>query len=94
MKQQHDLDRLKKVNKVDAPPFLLTRIQAKIDARQMGQAPVPVQWKWASALALAIMLLLNVMAVKNSHQTTGAPDAIETLADGMLMNASNQLYHE
>ena len=92
MKKQQPLEQLRKVQKVSAPPFLLTRINAKIAAQQVEQ--LPRSWKWAGALAFGLMLLLNVGAMQMNQQTGGSQDTIETLADGLQLSSSNQLYHE
>lgn len=92
MKKEQPLERLKKVKKLEAPPFLLTRINAKIRAKQAEQ--LPQSWKWAGALAFVLMLFLNLFAVKTNRPSTGSPDGIEALADGLQMSNANQLYHE
>lgn len=92
MKQYQNIEQLKKVRKVDAPPFLLTRIHAKIRASKVEQ--LPLSWRWAGGLAFGLMLCLNLLAVKMNHQATGQPDGIEALADGLQMTNANQLYHE
>lgn len=92
MKQQEALQHLKKVGKVEAPPFLLTRIQAKIAARQVAQ--VPSSWKWAGALAFGTVLLLNLLAVGSVQPSRDSRSQIETLADGLQLSGTNQLYDE
>ncbi len=92
MKQQPNLELLKKVKKLEAPPFLLTRINAKIKAIQVEQ--LPSSWKWAGALAFGLMFCLNIFGLKTGHQTTSNHSGVETLADGLQMSNFNQLYHE
>ena len=55
------LNRCKKVQKVDAPPFLMTRIRAKIQAVEAEK--LPVFWRWAGATAVVLLLWLNYMQV-------------------------------
>ena len=82
----NDIDLLKKVSKVDAPPFLLTRIQAKI---RSGEAErLPVSWGWASGLAFSLLLLLNMLALGRSNETTPT----KSLAEQLQMNQNNELY--
>ena len=82
----NDIELLKKVGKVDAPPFLLTRIQAKI---RSGEAErLPVSWGWASGLAFSLLLLLNVLILGRPSQT--APT--KSLAEQLQMNQNNELY--
>ena len=92
MKHNLNIEQLKKVRKVDSPPFLLTRIHAKIRANQVEQ--LPISWRWAGGLAFGLMLCLNLLVVKTNHQTAGQTDGIEALADGLQLSNANQLYHE
>ncbi|MCB0528926.1 MAG: hypothetical protein KDC65_10655 [Saprospiraceae bacterium] len=92
MKQQHSLEQLRSVKKVETPPFLLTRINAKIAAQQAEA--LPSSWQWAGALAFGLMLLFNVMVVRANRQTGSGQGSVETLAYDLQMTASNQLYHE
>lgn len=52
-----DLELLKKVQKVEAPPFLLTRVRAKIRAEERER--LPAAWLWSGALAFGLLLWLN-----------------------------------
>lgn len=80
------LELLKKVGRVDAPPFLLTRIQAKI---RLGEAErLPLSWGWASGLAFGLLLLVNVLAVGRSNEA--APT--KSLAEQLQMNQNDQFY--
>ncbi len=92
MKKIPNLDQLKKVKKVEAPPFLLTRINAKIMANQAEN--LPTSWKWAGALAFGLMICLNIFGLKTGNQPPGNQIGIVTLADGLQMSDSNQLYYE
>ncbi|MFN0216495.1 MAG: hypothetical protein ACKVT2_19720 [Saprospiraceae bacterium] len=85
------MEQLKKVRKVDAPPFLLTRIQAKI--RASAAEKVPVSWNWAGALALSILLVLNISLFIGTGKTPGI-DRTQSLAEGMNLQSNNQLYNE
>ncbi|MFN0036499.1 MAG: hypothetical protein ACKVUS_15650 [Saprospiraceae bacterium] len=81
-----ELELLKKVGKVDAPPFLLTRIQAKI---RSGEAErLPLAWGWAGGLAFGLLLLLNVLAVGRPQETAPA----KSLAQQLQMTQTEQLY--
>lgn len=90
MQTEDKLDALKKVQKVEAPPFLWTRIQARI--RQSDMERLPRSWQWAGALAFGILLLLNWRVIATSGRTTPAP--VATLAAGIQLQPSNQLYDE
>lgn len=92
MKQQQNLKQLQKVKKVEAPAFLLTRIYAKIKARETEQ--LPASWKWAGALAFSLVLLLNIFSVALKYQGNRNATGIESLSAGLQLSNSNQLYYE
>ena len=93
------LERLKRIAKVDAPPFLLTRIKEQI--RQKGLHEAPVQWRWAFAatavltLALNISILLSSMGTKNTTEKTASNNnGIENVVNSMNLSSNNNLYNE
>lgn len=88
MQTENSLDPLKKVQKVEAPLFLWTRIQARI--RQSDMERLPRSWQWVGALAFGILLLFNWRVIANS----GSPAPVATLAAGIQLQPSNQLYDE
>lgn len=85
-----NLDLLKKVQRVEAPEFLLTRIHAKIRATESKR--LPASWQWAGATALGLLLFLNGFALNRTPATKIAP--AEQLVLGLQMQTSNQLYDE
>lgn len=54
---------LQSIEKVEAPMFLLTKIQARIS--QELEASVPVKYVWATVLSLMILLMLNVWTIQD-----------------------------
>jgi len=87
------LDLLKKVRKVDAPPFLLTRIQARI--RRNEAERLPASWQWAGGLAFGLLLLLNALAVgRQPAGQAGAGDPATSLVQNFQLDQTNQLYVE
>lgn len=85
------MELLKKVKKVDAPYFMLTRIQAKIRANVAERTPV--SWKLVGTMAFCTLLMLNVflfIGTEESHLSNGA----KSLAAGMKLQSDNQLYDE
>ncbi|MCC6461983.1 MAG: hypothetical protein IT260_16030 [Saprospiraceae bacterium] len=88
MKNESNIDLLKKVGKTEAPPWLFTRIQAKLRQGEAEQAPG--WWPWATGLALAALLVLNLAV----WQGAGSPSAAESLVSSLQLHASNQLYDE
>jgi len=78
-------DLLKRIARVDPPPFLFTRIEARLSAT----VRVPRGRLVAMACALAALLLVNAVVLGGKEGRSGQLDEV---ADAMGMNASNQLY--
>jgi len=85
------LDLLQQVQKVEAPPFLYTRILQRISNFQ--EAPAPVQWRFAFITAGILLLVLNISILLSSKQKT-ENNNIETVVSSMNLSTSNELYHE
>jgi hypothetical protein len=85
------MEQLKKVIKVDAPPFLWTRIQAKIRANAAEKAPT--SWNLAGAFALSVLLVLNISLFVGAGKISNI-DTTQSLAEGMNLESKNQLYNE
>jgi H+/Cl- antiporter ClcA len=85
------LEPLKKVQKVAAPPFLYTRIQAKI--QQQTAEYLPPRWQWAAALTLGLFVVANLYLLQQPapFSSNSGPDA---LVNSLNLNTSNQLYHD
>jgi hypothetical protein len=84
------LELLQKVQRVEAPAFLLTRIEAKI--RAAATERLPVSWQWAGVISCAVLIFLNVMVLKPGR--TRSLVRMEQLAQSMDIQTSNQLYDE
>ncbi len=78
-------DLLKRIARVDPPPFLLTRIEARLAAA----VQVPRGRSVAVACALAALLVVNAVVLGGEAVGSGQLDEV---VDAMGMNASNQLY--
>ncbi len=85
------MEELQKIKKVDAPPFLLTRIQAKI--RIIEAETTPLSWRWAGAMGLCALLTINVFLFVGTEKKQDSNGA-QSLAEGMKLQSDNQLYHE
>jgi hypothetical protein len=84
------LDLLKMVEKVDAPPYLLTRIQAKIHAMQTER--VPTAWKWAGTMTFCCLLGLNGYCLLTTQKSYNIPTQSLMYSLGLYQNY--QLYDE
>jgi hypothetical protein len=93
MNIDNKLDLLKSIKKVDAPPFLLTRVKQQI--QNLNNVEAPIKWKWAFALTSVIIMMLNVTIFLKSNvteekKTTG----VENVINGMNLSTENDLYNE
>ena len=89
MNIDHNLDALKKIEQVGAPPFLLTRIKQQI--RNLENAPV--KWRWAFAVSATVIITLN-LSVFFSNDISTKTNSIETVVSSMQLSNSNTLYNE
>jgi hypothetical protein len=79
-----DIDMLGQIQKVDAPPFLLTRIKQKIENTHNSNFSPRLAWSLAMAVVLVLLLNLGVIISKTSHT--------DSLADTMNLLPKNTLY--
>jgi hypothetical protein len=93
MNIDNKLDVLKGIKKVDAPPFLLTRVKQQI--HNLSSAEAPVKWKWAFALTSIIIMMLNVTIFLKSNVTLPKKTSgVENVINGMNLSTKNDLYNE
>lgn len=90
MHDQDPLGQLARIKRLEPPPFLLTRIEARLAA---AQERAPRSWTVA-VLSLAVLLLLLNLSVLRGR--SGAPAEMEgttsDLAASFGLEPSNQLY--
>ena len=86
MENNEAIELLNSIQKVDPPAFLFTRIEARL---QQG-LPAPRSWVLASVLALCAIVAVNVVVLR-SQRSAGWED-VASLAEGMGLGNSNQLY--
>lgn len=87
------LESLKKINKVDAPPFLFSRIKADINSAYDMRTEAPVQWKWSFALTAIAIIILNFSIMFKTNSTETNNDAIEEVVNTMHLSNNNDLYN-
>jgi hypothetical protein len=89
--RQNDIDpveMLGEVARMEAPPFLLTRIRQKVaDVQQR----VPAKWVVATALSMVIVVVLNIYLVAGQG-TNGKRQGGNELAEAMNLLPKNALY--
>lgn len=86
-------ENLRRIVRVEPPPFLYTRIEARITAKRPDR--VPMAGSVAVLCGLALLLAVNTLAL----MPTGAePDRARTetatLGHVLGIQPSNQLYHD
>ncbi len=90
MKQEVDTDissLLGKLQRIDAPPFLLTRIKEKIKTEP--EIKVGMGWVLAGGMSLIMMLIMNVAIINRDsvkHPKT------QNLIESMNLAPENTLY--
>lgn len=85
------LDLLKRVQKVETPAFLYTRIMQHL--QRVQDAPAPVKWQFAFAATAILLLVLN-MSILLFSKPTAENGTIEPVVNSMHLSTSNELYHE
>lgn len=81
---------LKSIQKVDAPSFLLTRIEAKLNSNQrsvISSKKIAIAFSFTIALIVGNLFILNQM-------NTSTSDSQSSVFESMNLVKSNQLYHE
>lgn len=93
MEKDPGIELLNRIAEVDPPPFLFTRIEARINGPARGV--VPQRWVFVAGLSLAVLLAVNTFAVQRRiNAERSGRDAMTELASGMGLRTSNQLYNE
>jgi hypothetical protein len=85
------LELLKKIQKVDVPPFLLTRIMERIDSATIEKAPT--FWRLAFIALSMVVLALNVSILFKPSDKQNK-QGIEEVISSMELSTSNELYHD
>ncbi len=89
MKNTDALELLARVKPVDPPPFLFTRIEARL--QELRATAVPRSWVTVTVMLGVLVLLLNLVAVRGARQVHGEGDE-QSIASGLGISTSNQLY--
>lgn len=83
------LDLLKKIQKVDAPPFMLTRIRQRLDSVE----PASTAWKLAFGSGLMLVAALNVSILLLRYSNTDKSQ-IQEIVSTMDLSNQNDFYNE
>lgn len=85
----HNIDQhLSKIQKVEASPYLLTRVQQKIKL-ELEENISPV-WAWSLAIPFLVFFVLNIsLYTSNNNQESSS----KTLIEEMNLIQNNSLYN-
>lgn len=92
MKKNKDFQSLQKIKKVEAPPFLYTRIEQKIKNLQADK--ISLRWVLGGSLSFCILLYFNISLINLNLNNEVSTNNLELVLEDMNMNSSNQLYYE
>lgn len=90
MHTEDQLELLNKIEKVEVPYFLYTRIQQKI-LHHKAQQIRPV-FAWALGISFLLIFILNLLIIKDSF--TSKASSIQQIVTNMHLLQNNSIYHE
>lgn len=86
MKPPFNIDILKQIQKVEPPPFLFTRIEAKIHYQDQKTN----RWFWATSVALILVMVCNILVF--TLNSTKKQSVESTFLKETPLHYSQQLY--
>lgn len=82
-----NLELLEHIQKVDAPPFLLTRIQQKIDNKYLNK--LSPRWALGLSVSFIVIIVINISVIVNYNKNSKPEN---NLAQSMNLMPDNNLY--
>lgn len=92
MEHNKAYESLARIERVDPPPFLFTRIEAHISAQK--QERMPLSWALSLGFTLVVILLLNGSILLRYSTDDTSTNGLNALAAEMQIQTSDQLYDE
>jgi hypothetical protein len=92
MKKNKDFQSLTRIKKVEAPPFLFTRIEQRV--KNLRPDKISLRWVLGGSLSFCLLLYFNITLINLNLNNEVSTNDLELVLDDMNMNASNQLYYE
>lgn len=87
MQDLNELKMLEKVKRVEAPPFLFTRIEAQLNEQ------LPVRWVWVSISTVLLLVVVNTLILRDSTQLSETSNSsVQYISEEMGIQTTNQLY--
>jgi hypothetical protein len=90
MEFENNIELLKTINRVDAPSFLFTKIEARL-SNEIYQAPK--HWKLAFVVCSVLILAFNIYILTKVSKVNTNENLSEVFSS-MQLETSNQLYHD
>ncbi len=90
MEKRNPDELLKRIGRVEPPPFLFTRIETRIAAREATIVPRP--WLAIAGVIAAVMLVANLIALRNGLDLSHEVEGLGSIAEQFGMSTSNQIY--
>ena len=81
------IEDLEKIQAVEAPAFLFTRIEQKIAGLNTGIWPRKIRWALQIVLVLVLLLNVTVLLIRSNHTQN-----IKSYATALNLNPDNELY--
>ncbi len=91
MNIDNKLEKLKKISRVDVPPFLFTRIKQRIDS--INDVPISLKWKFAFGASAIVLLALDIGMLTNFSKKKNV-QGLEQVVSSMQLSSSNDFYYE
>lgn len=84
-----ELDPLRRIERLSAPPFLLTRIEASVETA----TKVPIKWLTISLASFVLLFSINMFLIDQRLFHTKPAHTSELVQD-LGLTPVNQLYHD
>lgn len=85
-----ELEKLRNIKKVDAPPFLLTRIEQRIDS--LSSRSANPRLKLIVLSSLLVLTIVNLFALSSFAAHNSRENRVQTFAIQINLSSSNDLY--
>ncbi len=89
---ENNLDILNKISRVEAPPFLFTRISQRVNSLQSNA--VSTTFKFAFAMAATIILCLNIIVFFKVNNQPVVTQPVNTTGSSYSSSLQNNIYNE
>lgn len=85
-----ELEKLKNIKRIEAPPFLRTRIEQRIDS--VLSRSVNPRLRFIALSGLIVIAIVNLLALSSFSSHISQGNEIQAFAGQMNLSSSNDLY--